>query len=457
MTYIIRYMNLGRETETIEFKKTTAEKEKAMCNISSMLNEHGYGTLYFGVSPDGEVTGQEVSSETLNDVTKKIAETIRPVIYPNVQEVFIEGKSVIKVEFCGEEKPYSTNGRYYKRVHDRTEEMTPTELRAVFSSSDVGSVWEDHLTSFGSEAVDHDTLSRFYQKAIACGRIEELVNYDEVSLLTGLGVFRDGYLTNAGYYLFSKQNPIILKAAVYVTDERINFSDISRFTGNIYSLIEKSFQYIKEHINWRIESVNGTARVEVPEVPIDAVREILVNSFAHADYRGVTEHEIDITPTIIEIYNPGEFPENLTPEMFVSKHIKSMPRNKVILNVLYKSKDVEIFGSGFRKTYALCNVSGTKCSYDSSYGGFSFSFQRQNGTRNVLLREEQSLNNTEKSVLSVLKINPYETRAQIATGLGKSVRTVQRSIDRLVSIGMIKRVGSDKKGFWLVLHTHQDT
>ncbi len=48
-------MNIGRETETLEFKKTTAELDKAVCNIASMLNKHGYGTLFFGVLPDGEV------------------------------------------------------------------------------------------------------------------------------------------------------------------------------------------------------------------------------------------------------------------------------------------------------------------------------------------------------------------------------------------------------------------
>lgn len=53
-------MNLGIESETLEFKKTTGEADKAMDNIASMLNKHGHGTLYFGVSPNGEVTGQQM-------------------------------------------------------------------------------------------------------------------------------------------------------------------------------------------------------------------------------------------------------------------------------------------------------------------------------------------------------------------------------------------------------------
>ena len=54
-------MNLGKETETLEFKKTTGELKSAMISISSILNKHGVGTLYFGVKPNGEVVGQDIS------------------------------------------------------------------------------------------------------------------------------------------------------------------------------------------------------------------------------------------------------------------------------------------------------------------------------------------------------------------------------------------------------------
>ena len=94
--------------------------------------------------------------------------------------------------------------------------------------------------------------------------------------------------------------------AVYVTDAMINFSDINRVHGNIYNLIEVAISYIKEHMNWKVEfDGQNTSRIEVPEVPVDAIREIVVNAFAHANYRSITEHEITITPSFIEIYNPG--------------------------------------------------------------------------------------------------------------------------------------------------------
>jgi ATP-dependent DNA helicase RecG len=115
-------MNLGIESETLEFKKSTGEIEKAVNNIASMLNKHGHGTLFFGVAPDGTVTGQQINASSLDDVAKKIKEAIRPMIYPEIRQEDLDGKTVIRVDFSGSEKPYSCYGRYYKRVFDRTEE-----------------------------------------------------------------------------------------------------------------------------------------------------------------------------------------------------------------------------------------------------------------------------------------------------------------------------------------------
>ena len=48
-------MNLGIETETLEFKKSTGELKEAMNSISAILNKHQQGEIYFGVKPDGTV------------------------------------------------------------------------------------------------------------------------------------------------------------------------------------------------------------------------------------------------------------------------------------------------------------------------------------------------------------------------------------------------------------------
>ena len=163
-------MNLGKESETLEFKKTTGEARNAMDDICAILNKHCKGTLYFGVKPNGDVCGQNISASSLDDVATYIKTAIKPMIYPSIKEVILDGISVIRVDFTGTERPYSSYGRYFKRVHDRAEDMTPDELKHMMLNTDFSSIWENNLTTFGIEDVDSKALKSFYTRAVNCGR-----------------------------------------------------------------------------------------------------------------------------------------------------------------------------------------------------------------------------------------------------------------------------------------------
>lgn len=274
--------------------------------------------------------------------------------------------------------------------------------------------------------------------------------------LTMLGLMADGKLTNAGYFLFSSKEPTVLKMVVYATDQRINFLDINRVHDNIYNLIDIATVYINQHMNWRVEfDGKSTARIEIPEVPVDAVREIVVNAFTHANYRSITEHEIDITPTMIDIYNPGEFPINYKPEDFAERRIQSMPRNRKILDVLYRSKNVEVQGSGIRKVLELCAANNVKYEYYNNEFGFRFSFHRNNVTvnvtKNITTNVPKRVNELDFEVLRLLKENPVYTREEISQKVEKTARTVQRALDRLKEDGKIVRIGNKVSGYWKVI------
>ena len=129
-------MNLGKETETLEFKKTTGEMREAIISISSILNKHGIGTLYFGVKPNGDVCGQDISEASLRDVSRAVYENIKPQIYPAIEEIVLAGKHLIKVEFNGDASPYSAAGRYYLRTADEDREVSPEELKVFFISNE---------------------------------------------------------------------------------------------------------------------------------------------------------------------------------------------------------------------------------------------------------------------------------------------------------------------------------
>ena len=104
-------MNIGMETEFVEFKKSTGELKEGIISLASMLNKSGRGVLYFGVRNDGEIVGQQIGDRTMREISQGIANAIKPQIIPTIIMELLEDKNVIKVTVEGDEKPYSAYGK----------------------------------------------------------------------------------------------------------------------------------------------------------------------------------------------------------------------------------------------------------------------------------------------------------------------------------------------------------
>ena len=104
---------------------------EAMISISSILNKHHRGKIYFGLKNDGIPFGFTVTDSTVRDVSRKIFEAIRPQVIPTVMSEILDGREVIVVEFQGDDVPYSAFGKYYIRTADEDRELSPSELRKI--------------------------------------------------------------------------------------------------------------------------------------------------------------------------------------------------------------------------------------------------------------------------------------------------------------------------------------
>ena len=449
-------MNLGKESETLEFKKTTGEIKAAMVSIAAILNKHGVGTLYFGVKPNGDVTGQEVSESSLRDVSRNIYESIKPQIYPAINEVILEGKHLIKIEFSGDHAPYSAAGRYYLRTADEDREVTPDELKEFFGANKHRGKWELYKSEATATQINKSTIKRFWERAVSAGRLPR-GRYTCPIILNRFGLIKDDKLTNAGETLFGNTHPVTLKAAVFATDEKLTFLDMKLFEDNVLNLMNTAEDYIVKNIRWRSE-ITGFQREEVPEIPLAVIREVLANGFAHSIYNARTYHEICIHPGMISIYSPGEYASPHRPEEYIEGNFQSEIRNPLIAKMLFLCKSIEQFGSGFKRIDSLCKDAGIKYSYENVSNGFKFILYRphiisdiSNVTYNVTYGENEALNKTEQAILAVLKQNPAISREDMAERVSKTVRTVQRALVSLSSKGYIRRVGAKKNSTWEVL------
>ncbi len=438
-------MIIGEESETIEFKKTTGEKRDALEAICAMLNKQGKGTVYFGVNDNGYVCGQQVSDSTKKDISRWIYEAISPRITPSIDVVTIEDKKVIKVSVSGKNKPYSANGDYLIRSGTENRRMTTDELRHFIKHCDYSSKWEEEMTNEDADDIDENALRDFYESAVSCGRLE-IGAYEKNKILSCLNLSHQGKLNNAGLALFGKNAKIGLKLATYSTDSKVNFSDLKLINGNIYNLVTIALNYIKVRINWKVK-ISDRKREEIPEIPLQALREIIVNAFAHADYEAESDIEIGIHPGMIEIYNPGSFPDDLTPFDFIDRNLHSFVRNRIILDILFRSKDVEKSGTGFQRVNEICSENKVEWEFQKEAYGFLFVFLRNGkGTR----FDDFRMTEMEKRVFDLIKENARISKETISQQIGKSEKTVQRIISSLVDKELVIRVGSNKTGYWMV-------
>ena len=260
-------------------------------------------------------------------------------------------------------------------------------------------------------------------------------------------VVKDGRIKNAGYVLFGKNVNVGLKLATYATDNKVTFIDLKLINGNVYNLVGIALEYILNKINWRVE-IGSRKRSEIPEIPEDAIREIIVNAFAHANYEIVPEIEIGIHPNKIEVYNPGTFPDDLTPYDFINNNLSSFKRNRLILDILFRSKDVEKSGTGFQRVNELCIKQNVSWNFRKVAYGFFFEFIRTNVHLNV--QTNVHLNKQEQTIFNLIYANEHITKEELAIRINKSEKTVQRIIAKLISNNMIERIGSNKDGYWKV-------
>ena len=73
-----------------------------------------------------------------------------------------------------------------------------------------------------------------------------------------------------------------------------------------------------------------------------------------------------------------------------------------------------------------------------------------NVTVNVTDPNKEVKVSTDEFVYLLLKEDPVQTRESLAIRTGKTVRTIQRVLDKLSGEGKIKRIGSTRNGYWEV-------
>lgn len=169
-------------------------------------------------------------------------------------------------------------------------------------------------------------------------------------ILEKFGLIRNGILNHAAAILFANKELVeypqcLLRLARFRGTDKMEFLDNQRIQGNIFKLLDAAMAFIFKHLSLS-GKIEGLEREEQLTIPYKAVREGIINSLCHRQYRTIRGSVgIAIYDDRVEIENPGVFPPAWDLEKMKSEH-RSEPQNPLIANVLYKRKLLESWGRG---------------------------------------------------------------------------------------------------------------
>ena len=445
-------MEKFEEREVVEFKKSLASLEDSLNSISAMLNKHKHGTIYFGVDDNGKVVGlKDLSNNAKREISKKIRTYIEPECFYEIETLKENDFEFIKLHFKGSMLPYSSKGKYFIRNHDENVKLSHYQLKELWKSSENEnySKWENELSNYTIEDLDEKLIFEKYKKGYELGRIKEPFISTQ-NVLTKFGLISNGKITNAGVVLFNKNYRVNCKLVRYSSSNGTKILNLKVASGNIFNCIEEAIEYVKNQMNWFV-SINDIEREDTPEIPINIIRELILNSFIHSDYSNTAiENRIAIFPGYISIENPGHFQYGSTVEKILNNEIGPFKFNPSILMFLGKTGLVESEGYGLKSAYAEAKENNIVITNKLESNKVTFNIQRTLLLDKTTETEKIKLDENEVYVTEILKEDPDITAKKLSKKLKVSTKTIFRTFKSLKEKNIIKRIGSDKKGYWVV-------
>ena len=77
--------------------------------------------------------------------------------------------------------------------------------------------------------------------------------------------------------------------------------------------------------------------------------------------------------------------------------------------------------------------------------------QRRNAKKEAIKNSNYVMNGIQKRIIELITNNNRITQNEIANIIGVNVRTIKRNFKVLIDNSIVKRIGSDKTGYWQVL------
>jgi predicted HTH transcriptional regulator len=203
------------------------------------------------------------------------------------------------------------------------------------------------------------------------------------------------------------------------------------FKRTVFELVDQAVDFVLSKINRSIgtreHSVQASAKYELP---MEALTEAIVNAVAHRDYVSNAGVQVMLFAERLEVWNPGELPPSLTPELLQVPHA-SIPRNPLLAEPLYLVRYIEKAGTGTLNMIARCRETGLpEPDFEPRAGQWVATLWRDWLTDEIMAG--LAINDRKKTVIALVKTMGRITSGEYRAHTGVEPRTATRDLNELV-------------------------
>jgi len=314
-------------------------------SLSAFANTAG-GKILLGVNDEGKVLGIEDTNELRADI-QNLARNCDPAVQITLQTI---GKVVAVIVKESDDKPVQCSDGFFLRQGAVTQKLSRQEIHELFKQA--GTIRFDHLVcpKFNyPDDFDSDKFKYWLRKSAITTEsdVEDiLVNVEAAERSAGKLLFR-----NAGVLFFAKEprrffNQAYITCLLFKSDSKLDVLDRKDFAEGIVEDIESSLRFIERNTRtaYKIEKLQ---RENIPEYPIESLREAITNAVMHRDWfiDGANVF-VEIFSNRIEVTSPGGLPKGMN---YSDLGRKSIRRNPLIADLLHRIDFIEKAGTGIRR------------------------------------------------------------------------------------------------------------
>ena len=397
------------EGPTLEFKRTTGELREGLETVCGFLNSAG-GCVLFGVNRKGAIEGQQVSEQTIHEITTGL-DRFEPPASVKIERTKVgQGREVISlvVDADAEFVPFTFDGRPYERVGNTTRKMTRERYESLLlERAHARRRWENQpAVDVRLQDLDREEILQTREKAIEHRRISAETSRDVGDILDRLGLRRGRVITQAAQVLYGKKflpdyPQCLLKMGRFRgTEITGDILDNKQEYLHAFAMVREGMAFLDRTLPLAARFPEGKIfREDRPPIPPNALREILLNAVMHRDYSDPAGYvAIAVFDDRIEIRSTGRLPAGITVDMLAGPHL-SKPRNPLIADTFHRTGAVEIWGRGTNRVIEECRRYGVPPpTFEESGGSLYVTFRapiglgarerHQVGTKSALSRHQ---------------------------------------------------------------------